>query len=248
MTVKNLLTVLIYEAVTTPGTMADLETYGETPVRDIIVDSVPWADASDVLVFLMGPYRLLDPSYLYPGDDYPLPPDPLAPEGDDAAPDEIQATLRSICREVSKETQAAVFIASDVDIPTKREIATEGCAEPGLAVIDQSVAFAKASDGNAFVFTKAGLTTGTGAEAGAVPEYFRLREPGSRRRDPRSFCIFSGAERSGGNQMTYEPKFSSASIGEMDDAYSLRFRYFADRNELEDKLIDFIESYVIPTI
>ncbi|WP_206424427.1 hypothetical protein [Halorubrum sp. CSM-61] len=139
--------------------MSDLEMYRETPIRDAVVDSVPWATASDVLVFLMGPYRLLDPSYLYPDDDYPLPPDPLAPESDDVAPDRIQATLRSICREVSKGTQAAVFIASDVDIPTKREVATEELAEPGMAVIDQSVAFAKASDGNAFVFTKAGLTT-----------------------------------------------------------------------------------------
>ncbi|PAU84910.1 hypothetical protein CK500_05190 [Halorubrum salipaludis] len=228
--------------------MAGLETYGGTSIRDIIVESVPWADTSDVLVFLMGPYRLLDPSYLYPDDEYPLPPDPLAPEGDDTAPDEIQATLRSICRAVSEETQAAVFIASGVDIPTKREVTTEGLTEPGMAVIDQSVAFAKASDGNAFVFTKSGLTTGTGAEAGAVPEYFRLREPGARRRDPRTFCIFSEAERGSGKRKPYEPKFSSASIDEMDDAYSLRFRYFADRKELEDKLTDFIESYVIPTV
>jgi hypothetical protein len=226
--------------------MTDLEMYRETPIRDAVVDSVPWASASDVLVFLMGPYRLLDPSYLYPDDEYPLPPDPLAPESGDVAPDRIQATLRSICRAVSKETQAAVFIASDVDIPTKREVETNELAEPGMAVIDQSVAFAKASGGNAFVFTKAGLTTGTGAEAGAVPEYFDLREPAVRRRDPKTFCIFSEADRSSGKQKTYEPKFSSASIDEMDDAYSLRFRYFADRKELEDKLIDFIESYVIP--
>ena len=226
--------------------MTDLETYRETPIRDAVVESVPWASASDVLVFLMGPYRLLDPSYLYPDDDYPLPPDPLAPESDDAAPDEIQATLRTICQKVSTETKATVFIASDVDIPTKRDVATDELAEPGMAVIDQSVAFAKASDGNAFVFTKAGLTTGAGAEVGAVPEYFNLRKPAVRRRDPKTFCIFSEADRSSGNQQTYEPKFSSASIDEMDDAYSLRFRYFADRKELEDKLIDFIESYVVP--
>ncbi|WP_435099532.1 DUF7509 family protein [Halorubrum sp. N11] len=226
--------------------MADLETYRGRSVREIIVESVPWASASDVLVFLMGPYRLLDPSYLYPNDDYPLPPDPLAPKGGDAASDKIQATLRSICREVSAETQATVFIASDVDIPTKQEVTTEELTEPGMAVIDQSVAFANASDGNVFVFTKAGLTTGAGAEAGAVPEYFGLRESDTRQRDPRTFCIFSEAERSSGKRKTYEPKFSSASIDEMDDAYSLRFRYFVDRDELESKLIDFIESYVVP--
>ncbi|ELZ36097.1 hypothetical protein C471_14847 [Halorubrum saccharovorum DSM 1137] len=226
--------------------MTGLRTYQDTPIREIIVGSVPWADASDALVFLMGPYRLLDPSYLYPDDEYPLPPDPLAPESDDAAPDAIQATLRSICRAVSAETQAALFIASDVEIPTKQEVTTEELAEPGMAVIDQSVAFATASDGNAFVFTKAGLTTGAGAEAGAVPEHFSLRDTDAARRDPRTFCIFSEAERSGGGRKTYEPKFSSASIDEMDDAYSLRFRYFVDRDELEEKLIDFVESYVIP--
>jgi hypothetical protein len=31
----------------------------------------------------------------------------------------------------------------------------------------------------------------------------------------------------------------------MDDAYSLRFRYCIDRGELEDKLIEFIESSVV---
>lgn len=227
--------------------MSNLETYEGTPVRDVIIESIPWATDSDVLVFLMGPYRLLDPSYLYPNDDnYPLPPDPLAPEDDDVAPDEIQSTLRSICREVSNETQATLFIASDIDIPTKQDVATENLAEPGMAVIDQSVAFANASDGNAFVFTKAGLTTGAGAEAGAVPEYFQLRDPESRLRNPKTFCIFSEAERSSDDTNTYNPTFSSASIDEMDDAYSLRFRYFVDREELEGKLIDFIESYVAP--
>ncbi|PHQ38260.1 hypothetical protein DJ69_12815 [Halorubrum persicum] len=227
--------------------MSNLETYEGTPVRDVIIESISWANDSDVLVFLMGPYRLLDPSYLYPnGDDYPLPPDPLAPEDDDVAPDEIQSTLRSICREVSNETQATLFIASDVDIPTKQNVAGEALDEPGMAVIDQSVAFANASEGNVFVFTKAGLTTGAGAEAGAVPEYFQLRDPESRLRDPKTFCIFSEAERSSDDTNTYNPTFSSASIDEMDDAYSLRFRYFVNREELEDKLIDFIESYVTP--
>jgi hypothetical protein len=32
----------------------------------------------------------------------------------------------------------------------------------------------------------------------------------------------------------------------MDDAYSLRFRYFVDRAKLEAKLSDFVESYVVP--
>lgn len=193
----------------------------------------------------MGPYRLFDPSYLYSNDDYNLPPDPLAPEDGTVAPDNIQSTLRTICQTVSTETPATLFIASDIDIPTKDEVAVNELAEPGMAVIDQSVAFANASAGNAFVFTKAGLTTGAGAEAGAIPEYFDLRNPDERHRSPKTFCIFSEAEMSSNGQ-TYEPVFSSASIDEMDAAYSLRFRYFIDRQDLEAKLIDFIESYIVP--
>ncbi|WP_049980211.1 DUF7509 family protein [Halolamina rubra] len=226
--------------------MGDLETYRGRPIRELVVDSVPWAEATDALVFLMGPYRLLDPAYVLPGEEYPLPDDPLAPSGDDVPADAIRATLRDVAESVSAATPATVFIASDVAIPTKREAASSGVDGPGMAVIDQSVAFAKASAGSAFVFTDAGLTTGAGAEAGAVPEYFRLRDPETRRRDPRTFCIFSEAEWRTPAQETYDPAFSSASIDEMDDAYSLRFRYFVDRAELEAKLIDFVESYVVP--
>ncbi|MFP8954875.1 hypothetical protein ACLI4Z_18225 [Natrialbaceae archaeon A-arb3/5] len=105
-----------------------------------------------------------------------------------------------------------------------------------MAVIDQSVAFALASGGNAFVFTKAGLTTGAGAEAGAIPEYFNLRDEAARRRDPRTFCLFAEAtEAPGEHGRVYEPRFSSASIDEMDDAYDLRFRYFVDRDELVER-------------
>lgn len=226
--------------------MGSLETYCGTAVRDIIADSVPWANESDVFVFLMGPYRLLDPSYIYPDTDYPLPPDPLAPANDGVPADEIQATLRSIAKAVSEETPATVFIATDVDIPTQEE-AAERTNHPGMPVIDQSVAFAKASTGNAFVFTKAGLTTGAGAEVGAIPEYFELRNADAATRDPGTFCIFEEAEwQNEDEQKRYDPKFSSASIDEMDAAYDIPFRYFVTQTELEEKLISFIESYVVP--
>lgn len=225
--------------------MAGLTTYEGTPIRTIIAQSIPDAEPDDTFVFLMGPYRLLDPSYLYPDAEYPLPSDPLAPDRSTGAPDEIEATLRTICERVSAETSTTVFIASDVDIPTKQEAERTECDETGMAVIDQSIAFAKASEGNAFVFTKAGLTTGAGAEAGAIPEYFRLRNDVGRLRDPRTFCIFAEAT-ADSERNVYEPRFSSASIDEMDDAYDLRFRYFVDRPELVDTLVDFIEAYVVP--
>jgi len=224
--------------------MTDLSTYEGTPVEGLVRDSVAHGGEGP-LVYLMGPYRLLDPAYLSPSGEFTLPPDPLAPEGEVQA-DLIEATLRTVAERVTAATEATVFIATDVDIPTRREAAQSGGDEPGMAVIDQSVAFATASAGNAFVFTKAELTTGVGAETGTIPEYFDLRDPAARTQDPRTCCIFSEARRSESGQNTYEPVFSSASINEMDNAYDIRFRYFVDRNDLVEKLITFVESYVVP--
>lgn len=217
--------------------------YRGNPVGDIVRSSVS-ASGSDPLVFLMGPYRLLDPTYLYPATDYSLPADPLAPDNAGPHPTRIESTLREITTRVTEETSATAFIASDVDIPTRKEVKDKEVDEPGMPVIDQSVACARASAGCAFTFTKAGLTTGVGAETGAIPEHFRLREPDVARKDPRTFCIF--AEGVLNDDGTYDPTFRSASIDEMDDAYDLRFRYFATRTEFVEKLITFVESYVVP--
>lgn len=237
---------MLYTGAGTVRGVSDLATYEGTPVKAIIADSVDWADREDVFVFLMGPYRRLDPSYLYPEGDYPLPPDPLAPRDENVDPDRVEATLRTICERVSAETSTTVFLACDVDVPTRREVARNDLDEPGMPVIDQSVAFARASDGSAFVFTKAGLTTGAGVEAGAIPEHFRLRSPDERLRDPRSFCVFVESEKRGDERTRYAQRFSSASIDEMDDAYDLRFRNFVDREHLVRGLVEFVESYVVP--
>ncbi|QCC52873.1 hypothetical protein DV733_05050 [Halapricum salinum] len=222
--------------------MEQMRYRGES-VGDIIERSIS-APESAPLLFLMGPYRLLDPKYVYAEGEFPLPTDPLAPSNEVPQPDLIETTLREIASRISEATAATAFIASDVDIPTRKEVADKGLDEPGMAVIDQSVAFARASAGNAFVFTKAGLTTGVGAETGAIPEHFRLRKPGESLRDPRMFCIFAEGERR--DNGTYDPRFSSASIDEMDDAYDLRFMYFETREELVEKLVTFVEAYVIP--
>lgn len=227
--------------------MKELEEYRGRPIEEIVAESVPWGDRSNVFVFVMGPYRRLDPSYVYENEDYPLPPDPLAPEDEAAPPDDVERTLRTVCERTSKETSTTVFLASDVEIPTKRDVAQNGLDEPGMAVIDQSIAYARASDGCAFVFTRAGLTTGAGAECGAIPEHFRLRRPRERTRDPRTLCLFREAEATGTDgRAHYEYLFSSASIDEMDAAYELRFRPFVDREHLVESLVEFVESYVVP--
>lgn len=227
--------------------MDELADYGGEPTEEIIHRSVPYGTPDEPLVFLMGPYRLLDPAYLFSDGDYRLPPDPLAP-GDDTVPsDSIADTLREVAKRVSEETPTTVFIASDVEIPTVQEANERELAEPGLSVIEQSLAFASASAGNVFVFTKAGLTTGVGAEAGALPEYFDLRDESSSRRDPRTLCILAEGELVGeGEQRHYEPKFGSASISEMDRTYGIQYRHFADKSDLADAIISFIESYVMP--
>lgn len=229
--------------------MSTLNEYDGDAIRDVIEQSVPARGDSPVLVFVMGPYRLLDPAYLYPDGTVPnLPPDPLAPDRgpNGVDPDDIEATLQAVCRKVSERTGVTAFLASEVDIPTKREVERRDLNELGMTVIEQSLAFAGASEGNAFVFTKAGLTTGVGCESGAIPEYFSLRSPSKRTRSPRTFCIFEDAEYDRTTD-AYDPKFGSASIDEMDKTYDIRFRYFADRKDLVESLTAFVEAYVVPS-
>ncbi|RXK51210.1 DUF7509 family protein [Halorientalis pallida] len=109
---------------------------------------------------------------------------------------------------------------------------------------DQSVAFAAASDASAFVFTRAGLTIGAGAEAGAIPEYFGFRDDEPSR--PPELCrIFAEANRVERDGRTYlEPQFASASIDEMDAASDVPVAHFAEYDELLDKLIGFVEGDV----
>lgn len=228
--------------------MSSLEDYQGKPISEIIKRSTPEEMDSDVFLFIMGPYRLLDPSYLYPDrTEFDLPPDPLAPATKGVDSDEIEATLRNVCQRISEATGVTAFIASDVEIPTKREVERKKLDEPGMTVIEQSLAFASASEGNAFIFTKTGLTTGVGCESGAIPEHFALRSENDRTRSPETFCIFEDADYDP-NTDTYQPKFGSASIDEMDKTYDLRFRYFADRRDLVDSLVSFVESYVVPSV
>lgn len=229
--------------------MVSLEEYQGKSIREWIKQSAPTERKAETLLFVMGPYRLLDPAYLYPNsDDFELPPDPLAPRTsrNGVDPDEIEATLRGICRKLSERTGVTAFLASNVDIPTKREVERDELTEPGMSVIEQSLAFARASEGSAFIFTKAGLTTGVGCESGAIPEHFALRSPEKRKRSPETFCIFQDANYDP-NTGTYEPKFGSASIDEMDKTYDIPFRYFDDREDLVNSLTTFVESYVVPS-
>lgn len=229
--------------------MSSLESYLGDPIREHITRSVPTERQSEVLLFVMGPYRLLDPSYLYPdSNSFDLPADPLAPKTSRSGvyPDEIEATLRGVCEKLSEQTGVTAFLASEVDIPTKREVERKNLDEPGMSVIEQSLVFAEASAGNAFIFTKAGLTTGVGCESGAIPEHLALRSPERRRCSPKTLCIFEDAEYDS-ESGTYEPKFGSASIDEMDKTYRIPFRYFADREDLVESLTSFVESYVVPT-
>lgn len=228
--------------------MSGLTEHDGRSVEAIVRESVPQGATATKLVFVMGPYRLLDPGYLYEGQTFSdLPPDPLAPHDHghaDVAPDEIEATLRGLCAELSDVPGVTAFIAADVAIPTVREVENDETEGPAMPVIDQSVAFAAASDAAAFVFTKAGLTTGAGAEAGAIPEFFGFRGDDPSR--PPELCrIFAEANRVESSGRTYlEPTFASASIDEMDEAYDVPISHFADRGSLLDKLIGFVEGDV----
>lgn len=231
------------------GSVSGLTEHDGRPVEAIVRESVSGDADGTTLVFVMGPYRLLDPDYLYEDRTFSeLPPDPLAPHDHghvDVDPDAIERTLRGLCADLSAEPGVTAFIASDVAIPTVREVREEGVEGPAMPVIDQSVAFAAASDACAFVFTKAGLTTGAGAEAGAIPEFFRLRDETPSR--PPELCrIFAEADRVERGGRTYlEPRFESASIDEMDEAYDVPTSHFTDRADLLERLIGFVEGDVL---
>jgi hypothetical protein len=61
------------------------------------------------------------------------------------------------------------------------------------------------------------------------------------------FCIFEEAEYDDDTN-TYDPRFGSASIDEMDVAYNMRFRYFDGKEDLLDSLVTFVESQVVPIV
>lgn len=211
--------------------------YGDITVREHIQECVPNPNDSPLqepfYVYIMGPYTAFDAEYAFDdaGDlkskyieDPLFNPEVHVNSADRAT---YEAALTDLCELLRTELGVSAFLATDIStIPTIREAENE----PGMSVLDQSVAFAAMSEAVIFLFTRAGLTTGTGSEVGAILSDFNLRreniEPD--RKPRKRIGIFPHGE------------FSSASINEIPYTYDIAPRGFSTRTNLLDRIRKFI--------
>lgn len=213
--------------------------YDGRPISEYIDDRVPTpgnaALSDDFFVYVMGPYTAFDATRAY-DDGYrltsPFVDDPLFDPDEhvaDGVPD-MEAALGELCADLQARFGVRAFIATDVGIPTKRQAHERNLDEPGMTPLDQSIAYAAVSDAVAFTFTVAGLTTGVGAEAGAILGEFGLRSDSPRRpRKPRErFRLFCG------------PGFGSATIDEIPLGFGVDRIDFESRAGLVRKLHRFL--------
>lgn len=187
-------------------------------------------------VYVMGPYTAFDATYSFPDADKlesPFIEDPLFDPSvhlDKIGRHTYEAALADLCESIRAEFGACAFLATDIKtIPTVEE-ASGG--EPGMSVLDQSVAFAAVSDVVVFVFTDAGLTTGAGSEVGAILSDFNLRRenPEPDRKPRKRIGLF------------FHNEFSSASLNEVPYTYDVPTRDFTSRDHLLSRIQGFIED------
>lgn len=196
----------------------------ESPIRD------------SFYVYVMGPYTAFDATYSFPNAnklDRPFIEDPLfVPQKhlNNIARHSYEAALADLCESIRGKFGARAFLATDIKtIPTVKEAAG---TEPGMSVLDQSVAFAAVSDAVIFVFTDAGLTTGAGSEVGAILSDFNLRRenPEPDRKPRKRIGLFLHDE------------FSSASINEVPYTYDIPTREFTSADHLLRRIQGFLED------
>lgn len=191
----------------------------------------------DFFVYVMGPYTAFDATYVFDDAEKlktPFIDDPLFDPDNHVTDDDtgtMEAALRDICNDMREGFGVRAFLATDIDIPTRRE-AEEHDLSSYLSVLDQSVAFAAVSDAVVFVFTQAGLTTGAGSEVGAILSEFNLRKgnPEPDRKPRERFRVFRGEA------------FSSASIDEIPYTYGVDAIEFENETDLLSKTRQFLAN------
>lgn len=214
--------------------------YDGEPVRDHLNRCAPVPVQSPqrdpFFVYVMGPYTAFDASISYTDIsslDSRFIDDPLFDQHTHLGKSNrgsYEAALADLCEQLRAQLGVRAFLATDIrTIPTKQ---TAGPSEPGMSVLDQSTAFAALSDAVVFVFTNAGLTTGTGSEVGAILGEFQLRRghPHEPLKPRQRIGIFQHEE------------FESASIEEIPYTYGIGTREFANRPGLVDDIKGFLEN------
>lgn len=214
--------------------------YDGTPVFDYVKEQAPAPTNSHLddpfYVYLMGPYTAFDATYAFNDADKldtPFINDPLFDPDehlDSANRATYEAALADLCQSLRDGLGVHAYLASDITgIPTVRDAIG---SQPGMSVLDQSVAFSAVSDAVIFVFSKAGLTTGTGSEVGTILSDFNLRrenpEPDRKPRDRMGIFI--------------QNEFTSASINEIPYTFDIPTREFGDKESLHRKIRHFLAN------
>lgn len=214
-------------------------TYDGRSVFSYIDEDVPPTDLSsknhDFFVYVMGPYTAFDATYAFDDAEKlqsPFVEDPLF-DPEEHIVDEMgdfEKVLSDVCDDISDRLGVRAFIATDIDIPTAREVNNQNLDEPGMPVLNQSVAFAAVSDAVVFIYSLAGLNIGVSAEVGAILGEFHLRiDDKLQRLKPRErLRIFRG------------PGIESASVGEIPYGYGVDCIDFEAREDLLRKIQQFL--------
>lgn len=187
----------------------------------------------DFFVYVMGPYTAFDATYAYSDADQlesPFIQDPLFDPEEHLTEDgrgSFESALADLCETFREELGVRSYLATDIEIPTDERADDE---EPSMSVLDQSIAFSAVSDAVVFVFTRAGLTTGTGSEVGTILGEFHLREgnPEPVRKPRERFRVFKTGD------------FSSASIDEIPSTFGVDAIEFSNEDELITKTKHFL--------
>ena len=133
--------------------------------RDRIVSSLGDVTYDRFLLYLMGPYKSFDLTYLLsdeereqmPVEDLPGPLRRLFQNED--AIDEAKALLRRVQGQLRTDPGVNAFLAVDIDVDTNE-----------VDTVTQSIEFARYSNATAFVVPFLGHNFGVGEEAGSVRE------------------------------------------------------------------------------
>lgn len=208
-------------------------TYNSQQIREIIVQNAPHprdrGAGNDILVYIMGPYTAFDARRAYDKAGKlksPFPEDPLFDPARHVrnGKGRYDLALADIREALQGEHGVRAFLATDVNIPTKKTVRKQGLTEPGMTPLNQSVAFSALSDAVIFIVTPAGLNAGVGAEIGLLIGEFNLRlaNPQPLLKSRERFRIFRS------------PAFGSASIDEIPYDTSIKSLEFGSKEQLLD--------------
>lgn len=201
-------------------------TYGERPIREVLLERLPEAAHTEFLVYVMGPYTTVRLDY-YLREDVEIDEDAVDLGAFGDAEKELKDELEEITGWLRTELGVNAFLAVDPEIPT--EEFPEETDEERMNVISQSKAYAEASNAVMFILPKGGVRNGVDIEIGAVLSGFNLGHgEGELLKPPQRFHVFR------------EHSVASATIEAIPHEYEVALTEYGTRSELQDQIARFI--------